>query len=712
MMLRTRLTLVFALSAVVLLLAFGVAMLTWHGAEEARVNRLVLESQQVSWRRFEAEEFERLRLAAVSVAATRSFAAALAKHDSGAVRAASAERLEDTRIDVFDSEGQIVYTSSMALSQELQLDEAGVRGVLDTSKSIVGLIPTSNDEFSFVAAVPVHRGSEVIGGVVLGMGVEERLRELSKAVGSPVAIVNLRGRAVGGDAAALYNLIDPDLVPRRQGMVEASHGGHAYRVVGIPVFGHDARQVGSFVTVLDVSADHAHERVWLFASAGVLLLFVAGILAALFVHLRSSFEPLAQAVEVLTALSRGDTSTRLDAEQMDEAGQIADGVGRLRSEMINLRLLREERQRERWRQERIIREELRELAGTLDESAREEILSDLHAAISEQYDPNGASFNQLAMLSLVLGRLSRLIRDQQQRLHGLIRDLNEALRAKEAFIALQQELEIARRMQLSVLPRFFPVRADVSLASFILPAREVGGDFYDYFLLDGGRLGVVVADVSGKGVPAAFFMAICRTLLKVSARFLDSPAETLARVNNLLAAENEEMMFVTLFYGVLEPSTGRFVYASGGHNPPVLRSGNDIRPLSAPGGMALAITENTPFAEGHLTMLPGDVLFLYTDGITEAQNPENMLFGEAALLTTLASVPPDAPVDAYPTQVVKAVQQFMRGAPQADDITCVTLRYAGVHVDGPDAGVKPESLVRTDTAIRQKEGTRTACPVT
>ncbi len=698
MLLRTRLTLGFALAAIVLLLAFAAAMWTWRLAEQRRVEELVVDAQQIGWRRFEVAELERLRVAAVSLSADHQLDSALARRDPASLRTAAIQRPEGTRLDIFDSEGELLYTSSMALAQELQLDAASVRGVLDTSKSIVGLMSTGDNQFSFVAAIPIHHGNRVIGGVVLGLAVDGPLRELSQGLGSSVAIVNLRGRALSGDATELYNRIDPHLSLRRQSAIEASYEGNAYRIASTRVLGHDARQVGSFVTLRDITTDRAHEQTWLFSSAGVALLVVVTILGALFAHLRHSFEPLAVAVHVLTALSRGDTSVRLDVEQLDEAGQIADGVARLRGEMINLRLLREERQRERWRQEKIIREELRELAGTLDEAARAEILADLQAAFSEQYDPQGVSFNQLAMLAFVLGRLSGLVRDQQQRLRGLIDELNEALRAKEAFIALQQELEIARRMQLSILPRYFPARVDLALDSFILPAREIGGDFYDYFLLEDGRVGVVIADVSGKGVPAAFFMAICRTLLKVSARFVESPAETLARVNNLLAVENEEMMFVTLFYGVLEPASGRFVYANGGHNPPMLRSGTSVRPLRSPGGMALAVAEKVVFAEGHLTLQAGDVLFLYTDGITEAQNAEQELFGEAALTAALEAVPPDAPVETYSSHVVESVQRFMQGTPQADDITCVTLRYAGAITAECGSGPPRELTVLAEPA--------------
>jgi len=426
----------------------------------------------------------------------------------------------------------------------------------------------------------------------------------------------------------------------------------------------------------EISAERAGQLRWMLGIIGAAVVTIAAILGTLFVHLRRTFEPLSHAVGVLTALSRGDTSVRLDAEHRDETGQIADGIARLRGELLNLEVLKEERRRESWRQESIIRDELSELAGTLDEAARQEILADLVTVLAQDEGSAGEG-NQLSIVAFVLGRLSERIRDQHGRLHELISELQEALKTKQAFVALQQELEIARRMQLSVLPRQFPPREDVSLASFILPAKEVGGDFYDYFVLDDGRIGVVVADVSGKGVPAAFFMAICRTLLKVSARFVDSPAETLTRVNSLLVSENEEMMFVTLFYGVLDPATGRFVYATGGHNPPVLRAGNEVRMLNSLGGMALAVSEQATIVEGELQLEPGNVLFLYTDGITEAQNPAGELFGDAALLEAIARMEPDAPADAYPTEVVKNVQRYMDGAPQADDITCLTLRYTG-----------------------------------
>ncbi len=263
-------------------------------------------------------------------------------------------------------------------------------------------------------------------------------------------------------------------------------------------------------------------------------------------------------------------------------GQIAEGVARLRGEMINLQVLREERRRERERQVMIIREELGRLASTLDGDDRGEILSDLNAAVADGRDDGSddGGGRQLGVLAFVMGRLSGAhsrsagtpARAHRRSQRGV---------AHQAGIRCHSTGTGDRQAHAAVgaAAPAFPNARMLRLPASSFLRRRWGGDFYDYFVLDDGCIGVVIADVSGKGVPAAFFMAICRTLLKMSARFVDSPGEALTRVNNLLAAENEEVMFVTLFYGVLEPASGRFVYASAGHNPPALRSGGEVRLL-------------------------------------------------------------------------------------------------------------------------------------
>jgi sigma-B regulation protein RsbU (phosphoserine phosphatase) len=212
----------------------------------------------------------------------------------------------------------------------------------------------------------------------------------------------------------------------------------------------------------------------------------------------------------------------------------------------------------------------------------------------------------------------------------------------------------------------------------MVPAKEVGGDFYDYFLLEheGQQyLGVVIADVSGKGVPAAFFMAIARTLLKSYAQMLCEPSTTIALLNDQLATDNEQMMFVTVFFGMLNLRTGVMRYVNAGHNPPVLMVGSQPRWLAGPRNMALAAIPGLPYTPGLLQLSPGDRLFLYTDGVTEALGPGQALFGQDALLKLLAangSQPADLPV-----QMLAAVRAFAGDVPQNDDITCVAIEFIG-----------------------------------
>jgi sigma-B regulation protein RsbU (phosphoserine phosphatase) len=194
-------------------------------------------------------------------------------------------------------------------------------------------------------------------------------------------------------------------------------------------------------------------------------------------------------------------------------------------------------------------------------------------------------------------------------------------------------------------------------------------------MIDAEHLAVVVADVSGKGVPAAFFMAISRTLLKSSALHLRTPGATVQVLNDQLCADNEQMMFVTVFYGVLHLPSGRFDYVNAGHNPPVWLHGGAAEFFPRGRSMALAVLEGQEFIEGSAQFAPGDTLVLYTDGVTEATNNEGVLMGDQALLAALSGAAVDAA--RLPEHVVQAVRAFENGAAQADDITVVALTYRG-----------------------------------
>ena len=258
------------------------------------------------------------------------------------------------------------------------------------------------------------------------------------------------------------------------------------------------------------------------------------------------------------------------------------------------------------------------------------------------------------------------------------RVMREALSSQNQLQALRQELNIAQSMQLSILPTSFPSTPEFEVHGRVIPAKEVGGDFYDIYRLESGRLGLVIADVSGKGIPAALFMMVCRTLLKGIAIGTDSPAGALREANTLLHAENQATMFVTVFYGVFNPRTGVLRFANAGHEPPVVRrTDGTTESLPSTGGVPLGIVEDIEFEEKSIELAPGDVAFLFTDGVTEALNVTEEEFGEARVHDTIAGVDSGAAKDAV-EHIVGAVGSFAGEAEQFDDLTCLVLKAGRV----------------------------------
>ncbi len=268
----------------------------------------------------------------------------------------------------------------------------------------------------------------------------------------------------------------------------------------------------------------------------------------------------------------------------------------------------------------------------------------------------------------------------------LKKTIHEALTFKQAvkdrnqLLSIQQELEVARKIQQSIVPRKFPAfpeRKEFDLYAEMIPAKDVGGDFYDFFLIDDDRLGFVIGDVSGKGVPAALFMAVSKTLLKATALKGGPPEECLQQINRVLYLESVSAMFVTIFYGILNTRTGEVDYCNGGHNPPyILRAGGGIEMAESTGGLVLGAMRNTAYKAKKMTLQTGDGIFLYTDGVTEAMNRSNEQFTEERLDEKLKAGR-DTTLPNIVGHVIEAVKAFSNGAPQADDITILAVRYLG-----------------------------------
>jgi phosphoserine phosphatase RsbU/P len=239
---------------------------------------------------------------------------------------------------------------------------------------------------------------------------------------------------------------------------------------------------------------------------------------------------------------------------------------------------------------------------------------------------------------------------------------------------LETEVELARQIQLTFIPETLPVRTEWDMAARWLTARQMGGDFYDVMELPGDRLGFFIADVADKGIPAALFMALTRTLVRAAVRETESPAEALRRVNDLLIPDTNQGMFVTAVYAVLHTKTGDLVYANAGHNPPLcIHKGGSVAKLTRT-SMALGVREGEQVEERTIRLKKGDYLLFYTDGLSESFSPEGELFGEERIIAALQEKHPDS-AEATLEYIEKKLLDFVKEEPQGDDLTMLLLRY-------------------------------------
>ena len=241
---------------------------------------------------------------------------------------------------------------------------------------------------------------------------------------------------------------------------------------------------------------------------------------------------------------------------------------------------------------------------------------------------------------------------------------------------IRREIEIASGIQRRILPRRFPAIDGVDVFARTLPAKDMGGDFYDVFVLPDGEIGLVIADVSGKGIPAAFFMAVARTLIRATAFHETEPGPCLEQVNRLLCRHGVPGMFVSVFYGVLYKSTWRLTYANGGHPLPLLVSPSTpdkVSALDSGRGTLLGIDEEQVYEEADLTLAAGDGIYFHTDGLTEAFNADPLPFGNDRLLAALESQAAGSPSD-MAGAVSNAIADFVGEAPQHGDITALVIK--------------------------------------
>lgn len=260
------------------------------------------------------------------------------------------------------------------------------------------------------------------------------------------------------------------------------------------------------------------------------------------------------------------------------------------------------------------------------------------------------------------------------------KSLRDALRAHLA--RLEDELGAARKLQMSMVPAIFPKPTPgrpIEIFAMMEPAREVGGDLYDFFSMEDGRLAFAIGDVSGKGVPAAMLMARAKNLLRVVTGLLhrsgdgERAAEIVGRVNQELCEDNDMMMFMTLVFGMIDPTTGAVELCNAGHDRPYRLGATRPAEVATPQNVALGINPGWTYKAVRIALLPDEALYFFTDGITEATDPDNALFTKERLEATLCRLA-TAPLERLVREVTEAARIFTKGAPQADDITSLAIR--------------------------------------
>lgn len=695
MLLRTRIILfVFATLAVVAGLLIGVGVVR-DGEANQRARDLELDRLGVAWRLAVTEAAIRIDQELIRLTTDPALLRAVAAGQRGAlaermsVHAGGSNPVVD--VNLFGMDGALLYATDPAFDAPPLLTKPLLEPVLAGRGRVRGVRLLDGGQQSartrLVAAAPVYGttlegGGRVIGAAVAAVDLSRALDILRDNTGGRVFAVGRDGTLLDGGGDPLWPLVKPLVVLDGRGLLTLDAVGRRYALASLPVADLAGGRAATVLVATDVTAMLAEQRLWSIAHGAAVLLLLLGALALLYGYLLRNFAVLDEAVRALQAISQGRAMGYVELPTgNDEIGRIGGAVTVFRGVMRELERTAGQRDRRLRRQQRFIRRQMETLAVTLEEDARQSLLDELRQIEADAQDaasPQSKGVgDELGLLALGFSRLATRVSTQQVQLTQMVRDLRDALADKRRLISLQQELEIARTMQLSILPQAFPESSALDIAARMIPAKEVGGDFYDVFPVGEDRLGLVIADVSGKGIPAAFFMLIARTMLRAVAESGVGPGETLRRVNTLLAAENEQMMFVTVFYAELDTRSGALCFANGGHNPPLrVTAAGAVSVLERSAGIALAVMPDMPFAERRIALAPGDRVILFTDGVTEAFDANGAMYGDDRLAAAVGG-PEDAPARASLDGLLADVARFADGAPQSDDITVLVLRWCG-----------------------------------
>ena len=688
---------------VVCFMAVMVAGLVFAGFQREALLRDQLDQTAIGgsralWSKIVETGIQRMRELTPIIEQDAALRAALVSDDRGLIANAARDLLarlqrtgDVTRLDLVSLSREVLYSSEPAFEPTAAASEDALAAMIAQRRGSSGVAIDAERNVTLSLGVPLADAAGApLAVAIYATDIIQALSELKEDTGAEALIVNRRGRLLVGTAPEVWDAVGGTARLREGASQESRDGGRVWSLAGFPLEAELGHLVAQVVTIRDVSAADAEQRrvslITFAAIGGFLLLSLLG----LSYYLRRSLSPLTDGVRVLDALSHGDTQAVVEVGEgrgNDELARIAEAVNTFRTQTIALRRHRRRAARRQRQQERFIRGEMTRLSSTLNQEERKDILTDLaeiEAPAAARAEARGDApadedtTGDLQVMGFAFQKMADRVGRQQERLRTLVAELQEALRTQTAYMALQHDLQVATRVQRSFLPGETLNTGSSHIHATMHAAKEVGGDFYDFFPLDDHRIGVVIGDVAGKGVPASLFMAVTRTVIRATARYVEEgPGKCLEMVNETLVDASRSDLFVTIFYGIFDQRDGSLVYANGGHNPPVLVAPGRAERLPLTGGVALAMFDGLPYDVGQVEIPPDGKLFIYTDGVPEATNREEEEFGYERMEANLLTSAERSPRDTIET-MLRTVEEFVGEAPQFDDITMLVLGRANV----------------------------------
>ncbi len=597
MTLRARVTLIVTLSFAVLVAGITYGALLREEVLAGRFTASRVQAQQAQWQQVTTREAQALGRLLPAFDAIPGLIPMIGDGDRAAVPslvqplAARLQADNVSLIEVLDRRGVLLYTSSVAAQVEgRSITDAGeLARAAEQRIDRPAILRGIKGELLVGVIRPVFLQGAFAGSIVLGRPVGGILQEIKAETGIDVFLAELDGDLIDSTAPGLWGAVAEALPIGLNGVLDLETDDGIYGVVARTLSSAGGARLAVQVTAEDITDVHGRLDLVRQMSIGGSILFGVFLLLGLSLYMGRSFRPLQAAIDGLDALARGDMSVEVEGGRAnDEVGRVAQAV-RLFRDRLRLEALQSgDRDRRRRRQQRVIRQQMLSLAETLDAGAREEVLRDLDSIekASTAGRDGAAAPPALDGLSVAFDVMVRRVREQNHRLDGVVARLREALEAKEELAGLQHQMQAAGRMQRAMLPAPVPARDDFELAGAMRQAEEFGGTFYDYILLPDGRIGMVLGEVHGDGLPAAFRTQTAGSLLRAAILITDPPEpdRVLRMVNNHLHADTSGAMAVSAFVGIIDPATARMTYAVAGGQPAyLLRRLGDVAVLPAPG---------------------------------------------------------------------------------------------------------------------------------